>query len=126
MLEPAFRGSWAHSVCRPGQVGHQWPDVTRARRSPSVGCHLGEPDDLLSSHRRAQLCKSANTSAKIQFGFYIVAWLCFVGAALWPSGRSGPRGLGRVDLAAFGLALAIAPSMYITFKTGFHKAAYFR
>jgi hypothetical protein len=64
-------------------------------------------------------------SAKIQFGFYVAAWLCFVVAALWPAGRRGPRGFGRVNLAAFGLALAVAPSMYITFKAGFHKAPYF-
>jgi len=63
-------------------------------------------------------------SAKIQFAFYVAAWLCFLVAALLPAGR-GPRLLGRVNLVAFGLALAIAPSMYIYFKAGFHKAPYF-
>ena len=48
--------------------------------------------------------------------------------SLWPTGKRAPgklKGLGRVNLAAFGLALAIAPSMYITFEAGFHKAPYF-
>jgi hypothetical protein len=63
-------------------------------------------------------------NAKIAFFFYLVAGLCFVVAALLPAGR-GPAILGRINLIAFGLALAIAPTVYVYFKAGFHQQPIF-
>ena len=61
---------------------------------------------------------------KVQFAFYAVAFLCFLITALLPAGR-GPKIFGRINLLALGLAFAIAPSMYIYFKAGFHKGPFF-
>ena len=56
---------------------------------------------------------------KIQFFFYLVACLAFLGAAVIPA-EGALRVLTKHNLLAVGLALAIAPSVYILFKLGFH------
>jgi hypothetical protein len=61
---------------------------------------------------------------KVEFAFYAAAFLCFLITALLPAGR-GPKIFGRINLLALGLAFAIAPSMYIYFKAGFHQGAFF-
>src|SRR4051812_24435012 len=93
--------------------------------SPSVGSRLVDPDDRdPSGVRRKSVEIGQFLSAKVQFFFYLLAWLFFLAAALLPAGR-GPRLLGRVNLVALGLALAVAPSMYIYFKAGFPPEPYF-
>src|SRR3954471_21180089 len=72
--------------------------------------------------RRIDVPIGSYLQAKLQFAFYAAAWLCFIIAAVLPAGR-GPRWVGRLNLVALGLALAIAPRMYIYFKAGFHKGA---
>jgi hypothetical protein len=63
-------------------------------------------------------------NAKIAFFFYLVAGLCFALAAILPAGR-GPAFLGRLNLVAAGLALAVAPTVYVYFKAGFHQQPIF-
>lgn len=61
---------------------------------------------------------------KIQFFFYLFACLAFIGAAVIPA-EGALRVLTKHNLLAIGLALLIAPSVYIFFKLGFHKGPLF-
>ena len=60
---------------------------------------------------------------KIQFFFYLVACLAFIGAALIPA-EGALRVLTKHNLLAIGLALVVAPSVYILFKLGFHPGPF--
>jgi hypothetical protein len=66
---------------------------------------------------------TALLNPKIQFFFYLFAVLAFVVAALIPS-EGTPRALTKVNLLAGGLALALAPSVYIFFRLGFHQSSF--
>jgi hypothetical protein len=61
---------------------------------------------------------------KIQFFFYLFACLAFVAAAVIPA-EGALRVLTKHNLLAIGLALAIAPSVYIFFRIGFHRSPLF-
>lgn len=62
---------------------------------------------------------SGYIDAKVQFFLYAFACLAFIAAALIPA-EGALRVLTKHNLLAFGLALAIAPSVYIFFRLGFH------
>lgn len=61
--------------------------------------------------------------ASIEFAFYVAAMVCFVVAAVLP--RDLGRRWGGFNVMALGLALALAPTLYIYFKVAFHKAPVF-
>lgn len=61
---------------------------------------------------------------KIQFFFYLFACLAFIAAAVIPA-EGALRVLTKHNLLAIGLALAIAPSVYIFFKIAFHPSPFF-
>jgi hypothetical protein len=67
---------------------------------------------------------TAYLQPKIQFFFYLFAFLSFVAAAAIPA-EGALRVLTKHNLLAIGLALAIAPSVYIFFKLGFHQTPFF-
>lgn len=62
---------------------------------------------------------SQQLDPRIQFFFYLFACLAFLGAAVIPA-EGTLRVLTKHNLLAIGLALAVAPSVYIFFKLGFH------
>jgi hypothetical protein len=74
-------------------------------------------------HRHGRLRGVTETSSllnpKIQFFFYLVACLAFLAAAVIPA-EGALRVLTKHNLLAIGLALVIAPSVYIFFRLGFH------
>jgi len=63
---------------------------------------------------------SQQLDPRIQFFFYALACLAFLGAAFIPA-EGTLRVLTKHNLLAVGLALAVAPNAYIFFKLGFHK-----
>lgn len=60
---------------------------------------------------------------KIQFFFYLIACLAFLGAAFIPA-EGALRVLTKQNLLAMGLALVIAPSVYIFFRLAFHPGPF--
>ena len=66
---------------------------------------------------------TSQLNPKIQFFFYLFACLAFLGAAAIPA-EGALRVLTKHNLLAIGLALAIAPSVYILFKLGFHPGPF--
>lgn len=67
---------------------------------------------------------TSQLNPKIQFFFYLFACLAFIGSAVIPA-EGALRVLTKHNLLAFGLAIAIAPSVYVFFKLGFHPGPFF-
>ena len=79
--------------------------------------------DCHSQGKLRGVIETSQLNPKIQFFFYLVACLAFLGAAVIPA-EGALRVLTKHNLLAIGLALAIAPSVYILFKLGFHPGAW--
>lgn len=83
---------------------------------------------MTDRHRRGRLHgvtqATQQLDPKIQFFFYLFGCLAFIGAALIPA-EGALRVLTKHNLLATGLALVVAPSVYIFFKLGFHEGPLF-
>jgi hypothetical protein len=93
-------------------------------RDPAALSGHTASDRTGSTRGAAMIGLTGEIQPRIQFVFYLLALLAFVVAAVVPADRM-PGALARVNLVAAGLALAIAPSVYVYFKVGFHQGALF-
>ena len=66
---------------------------------------------------------TSELSPKVQFFFYLVACVSFLGAAAIPA-EGALRVLTKHNMLAIGLALAIAPSVWVFYKLGFHPGPF--